>query len=121
MDWIGTFKDWWWLILTVLGLIATLWRYSIKLHKAAEALNMAAKHDKDIKDLRADIEELKGGVGNVHEALAHHIVKQDGDMSAIMTLLLEISEAVKNDPEKGKAIQNAHKDFQKHLVKRKEN
>lgn len=111
----------WWLIFVFFGgLIALVWRTAIKTNHVMRQVESVKSHDKEIKEIKTGMNDLKEDVTRVREALDKHNSKQDGDMSAIMTLLLEVSEALKAIPEVSPLLQTAHKDFQKHLVKRKE-
>jgi len=113
-------KLWWLFFVFIGGLIALVWRTAIKTNHVMRQVDSVKSHDKEIKDIKKSMDDLKGDVTRVGEALDRHSAKQDGDMSAIMTLLLEVSEAFKAIPEVGERLQDAHKDFYKHLVKRKE-
>lgn len=121
METIDILQKFWWLFVVFFGgMIALVWRTAIKTNYVMRQVDSVKNHDQDIKDLQGSVEDLKQDVSRVSASLDKHSTKQDGDMSAIMTLLLEISEALKAAPDIGPSLQNAHKDFQKHLVKRKE-
>lgn len=118
--WVSVVREWWAFILILLGFLLWLGRTVIKTNKKLEQIDKVKIHDERIKQIDDKVVDINHKVGVIADKLDQHITKQDGDISAMMTLLLEISEAVKSDPEKGETIQKAHKDFQKHLVKRKE-
>ncbi len=121
MEIIDTLQKLWWLFFVFIGgLIALVWRTAIKTNHVIRQVDSVKSHDKEIKDIKKGMDDLKEDVTRVGESLDRHSAKQDGDMSAIMTLLLEVSEALKAIPEVGERLQDAHKDFYKHLVKRKE-
>lgn len=121
MELIDTLQKLWWLAVVFLGgLIALVWRTAIKTNHVMRQVESVKSHDKEIKEIQASMDDLKEDVLRVQAALDRHNTKQDGDMSAIMTLLLEVSETLKALPEINPGLQDAHKDFQKHLVKRKE-
>lgn len=90
MSWIDHLKDWWWVVVTALGIIATLWRYSIKIHKATEALTAVAKHEDDIKKIKEQSDRIESDVSGLRTSLDDHILVQKKDMRVINEALIAI-------------------------------
>lgn len=119
-QWLATLKDWWWLVVLLFGLLATIWRLAIKINKLKEQVETVPKQQSKMDTMDEKVNAIGDKVVGIEEKLDLHVVKQDGDMAAIMTALLEILECMKSDCPTNTALKAAHKDFQKHLVKRKQ-
>lgn len=118
MAWIEIIQKWWWLITIGLGLIVTLYRYSIRIHKATEELKQVSKHDSDIQKIwektekiEGDTKELKTEMAGMRESLEKHSTDQKSDISTMMDVLFSILDFLQDGSwgDKDGTVRNAHK------------
>jgi hypothetical protein len=114
MEWIEKNIPW-----LITAFVAWFVKTIIKANKSKERIDQVAEHEESIKTLQDKMGGIEEGISGVRQSLDRHIEKQDSDMTAIMTTLLEILETIKLG-DQGETIRNTQKEFQKHIVKRKE-
>jgi len=123
---IASLKDWWWLLLTVFGIIAVIIRNVIKIHEAVEALKRVAEHDKQLiaikgqyDNIKEDTEGLKESVGELAESLKTHIVEQKDDLQSINIAVYAILDILRKNGGNGEAeAEAAHQKLRSHMLKK---
>lgn len=126
MGWLEIIQKWWWLITISLGLIVTLYRYSIRIHKATEELKRVSQHDKEIKEIREktdkieeDTKELKAEMAGLRTSLDNHSTDQKADISIMMDVLFSILDFLKtHDGQIDEAVKSAHNKLRKRTLEK---
>jgi len=126
VGWLEIIQKWWWLITISLGLIVTLYRYSIRIHKATEELKRVSQHDKEIKEIREktdkieeDTKELKAEMAGLRTSLDNHSTDQKADISIMMDVLFSILDFLKtHDGVTDEAVKSAHNKLRKRTLEK---
>lgn len=126
MGWLEIIQKWWWLITISLGLIVTLYRYSIRIHKATEELKRVSQHDKEIKEIREktdkieeDTKELKAEMAGLRTSLDNHSTDQKADISIMMDVLFSILDFLKtHDGVTDESVKSAHNKLRKRTLEK---
>ena len=123
---IAPLKDWWWLLLTVFGILVALVRNVIKIHEAMEALKRVKEHETQLisikgqyDNIKKDTEGLKESVGELAESLKTHIVEQKDDLQSINIAVYAILDILRKNGGNGEAeAEAAHQELRKHMLKK---
>lgn len=123
---IAPLKDWWWLLLTIFGIIIVIVRNVIKIHEAVEALKKVAEHEKQLVAIKAqynaikdDTAELKGSVDGLATSLKAHVIEQKDDLQSINIAVYAILDILRKNGGNGEAeAEAAHQELRSHMLKK---
>ena len=121
IDWL---QKWWWLLVTILGVLVAIIRNVIKIHEAAEAIKRVAEHDKRLTaigeqyaEIKADTKDLKESVDDLGASLKTHISEQKDDMQSINAAVYAILDILRKTGG-GIDAEVAHNELRKHMLKK---
>lgn len=118
MDWFQTFKDWWWLVGVFGALIGTLIKYTVRIHKATEALTQVAKHDQELKELKQNMGDMSNEMTGLRKDLSDHASEQKRDIQHIHETLYSILDALLKLNDNPADVAEAHKKLRRHNLEK---
>lgn len=111
MEWIAPVKDFWWLFMVLLAILAALWRLAIQTNKSKESLSQVATNKESIDALKGEISTIKEDISDIKDG----VDRQGHDMAAVLGALQAVMIALNGE---GCNISGARDRFNDYLSKR---
>ena len=111
MEWVAPVKDFWWLFMVLLAILAALWRFAIQTNKSKESLSQVATNKESIDALRGEISTIKDDISDIKDG----VDRQGYDMAAVLGALQAVMVALNDE---GCNITGARDRFNDYLSKR---
>ena len=111
MEWVAPVKDFWWLFMVLLAILAALWRLAIQTNKSKESLSQVATNKESIDALKGEIGTIKDDISDIKDG----VDRQGHDMAAVLGALQAMMIALNDE---GCNITGARDRFNDYLSKR---
>jgi uncharacterized protein (UPF0335 family) len=111
VEWVAPVKDFWWLFMVLLAILAALWRFAIQTNKSKESLSQVATNKESIDALRGEISTIKDDISDIKDG----VDRQGYDMAAVLGALQAVMVALNDE---GCNITGARDRFNDYLSKR---
>ena len=83
MEWVPILKDIWWLWVTLVGILGTLWKLAINTNKSKERLQQVATNKEAIESLKFEMNGIKDDIADIKDGVDKH----SEDMAAVLGAL----------------------------------
>lgn len=111
MEWVAPVKDFWWLFMVLLAILAALWKLAVQTNKSKERLEQVATNKEAIQALQADMVGMKDDISDIKDG----VERQAEATVAILGALQSVMKALDS---KGCDIGKAQEKFNDFLAHR---